>query len=603
MAEFSAHRLVAPSGDRVAITTHLNIYVSNDGVDTFNTGLDVGSPFKTLSGAINYLKDKYISDSGFVTINFARGIYDFADDVVINHPEGERIAIVGAEPETLVLRYVESYSTQGFTSTEFSNYYSAVRHDMAFNCVKPNDTSGFVEIESTNPITTLTTGYGVIVEDYDLVYNDSYNPISFYSAFPAHPRNNIVRTASVLGCHRLQTITGVTSPSILVESFVRDDWMCLPIAGSNLSNGRMYGNAQNNVQYSAGICGSAADRSEAQTNGWFSTASPGRGHFISSVPVGYYGKQNTSGMPSAGTANLVGITYPIGTTAGSTASFIFQQVGATAVGFYTCSGTTTESFINDTILFGNNYHYWSSISNSGLGSSGEWRTNNSNTITVKILPTVFRRFGNILSINVSGLRKIKNIFFDGRNMYYHYNMISNGSSSIDGYSNKMAIHASNSKLGQMIPNEPSGLGIGLCSNVGIANFHTAVYCDNHSRCSLGKIIASNCSFGVVVNNGSTLLTTGSVCTGIGSVAYSAYNNSSMITERCYAGFVGNSIVSIRMKSSGVTLEDSSFIPGQTFATPDGKITGTVWDWNAREKLLQIAVRVGAAEGGDPATQR
>jgi len=603
MAEFSAHTLVAPSGDRVAITTHLSLYVSNDGVDIFNTGLDPGSPFKTLAGAMNYLKDKYISESGFVTINFARGIYDFIDDVAINHPEGERIAIVGAEPETLILRYVDSYNTQGFTSTALANFYSTVRHGMIFNCVKPNDTSGFVEIDSSNAITTLTPGYGVVVEDYNLVYDDSYNPISFYSSFPAHPRNNIVRTASVLGCHRLESVTGVTSPSISVESFIRDDWMCLPVSASSLSNGRMYGNAQNNVQYTSGICGNASDRSETQTNSWFTTANPARGHFISSVPVGYYGKQNTSGMPSGGTANFIGITYPIGTTAGSTASFNFQQLTGTSLGFYTCSGPTVESVLNDTIQFGNNYNHWSSISNTGIGSSAEWRTNNSNTITVKILPTVFRRFGNILSINVSGLRKIKNIFFDGKDMYYHYNMISNGSSSIDGYSNKMAIYSSNSRLGQYVPNEPIGLGIGLCSNVGIANFHTAVYCDNHSRCSLGKIAASNCSFGIVANSGSTLLTTGSVCTGVGSAAYSAYNNSSMVTERCYAGFVGQSIVSIRMKSSGVTLQDDSFIPGQTFATPDGKITGTVWDWNAREKLLQIAVRVGAAEGGDPTTQR
>lgn len=601
MGEFSAHKLVAPSGDRVAIASHLNIYVSNLGVDTFapGRGIEPENPFQTLAGALNYLKDKYISESGFVTINFASGIYDFTDDVVINHPEGERIAIVGAEPETLILRYVDSYNTQGFTSTPLSNFYSTVRHGMTLNCVKPNDISGFVEVDTSSSVSGIP-GSGVIVEDYNLVYDDSYNPISFYSSFPAHPRNNIVRTASILGCHRLQTSFG---GEISTESFIRDDWMCLPVSASSLSNGRMYGNAQNNVQYTSGICGNASDRSETQTNSWFTAANPARGHFISSVPVGYYGKQNTSGIPSAGTANFIGITYPMANAAGSTASFNFQQLTGTSLGFYTCSGTTAESFLNDTIQFGNNYHHWSTISNTGIGSSAEWRTNNSNIITVKVLRTVFRRFGNILSINVSGLRKIKNIFFDGKDMYYHYNMISNGSSSIDGYSNKMAIHAANSKLGQAIPNEPAGLGIGLCSNVGIANFHTGVYCDSHTRCTLGKIVASNCSFGVVANNGTTLLTTGSVCTGIGSAAYSAYNNSSMIAERCYAGFVGQSLVSIRMKSSGVTLQDDSFVPGQTFATPDGKITGTVWDWNAREKLLQIAVRVGAAEGGDPTTQR
>jgi hypothetical protein len=40
----------------------------------------------------------------------------------------------------------------------------------------------------------------------------------------------------------------------------------------------------------------------------------------------------------------------------------------------------------------------------------------------------------------------------------------------------------------------------------------------------------------------------------------------------------------------------SFIAGQTYATPDGKVRGTVFTWNAVDKLLTLAVRTGILEG-------
>ena len=517
--EFSAHNVTVPSGEKIAIVTPINLYITpafNGGDDYINNGLQAGSPFATLKRALEWLKDKYISESGFVTINFSAGIHDFNEQIVIDHPEGERIALVGAEPETLVLKYVDSYSTTGFTATNLSPYYSTTKHSITMKCVRPDDTNGYVEIdEVSNPVRGAYAGCGVIVEDYELVYDDSYSPVSFYSAYPTgyNGRNNIQKIAGILGCHKLIEITGGGSIST-VESYIRDDWMSLPQGNVR---GWWYGNPQNGVTYFGtvtGSCGSASDRSEVQTDAWIlATIYPGsslpRSHFMTSYPVGYYGKPNTSGMLNAGTANVVGITFPLPTlSVGGTAPYtITFPSGPNQEGLFTYAGTA-GSIMNDSIAFGSNFHMWSNTPNGG-NSSG-WRTINSNTITVKILPTVFRRFGNILSITGSGLRKIKNIFFDGKNQYYHYNMISNGASSVDGYSNKMAIHTSTANVGQSVDNEPLGLGLGLCTNVGIANFHTAVFCDNHSRCDLGKIVASNCSFGAYATNGSSIFTVGSV---------------------------------------------------------------------------------------------
>jgi hypothetical protein len=43
-------------------------------------------------------------------------------------------------------------------------------------------------------------------------------------------------------------------------------------------------------------------------------------------------------------------------------------------------------------------------------------------------------------------------------------------------------------------------------------------------------------------------------------------------------------------------DSNSFIAGQTYATPDGKVKGTVFSWDAVDKLLTLAVRTGLLEG-------
>lgn len=611
MAEFSAHRVTLPAGDRVAIATNLNLYVSPYGDDVINTGIDFGSPFKTIERAIEWLGDKYISKTGFVTINFAAGIYDLTNELVFDHPEGERIALVGAEPETLILQSVDSYITKGFTADQFSPFYSNTRHLVGIKCVRPDDSAGYVEIDqgsaSQNAMTLIENGYGVIVEDYDFVYNSSYNPVGFYTSFPNNGRNLIIRGASIMGCHKLISASGNGS-FLTLESTIRDDWMAIPLIGPN--NIRFFwGNAQNGVTYFSsgapfGYCGNASDVSEDISNNSLNNSN--YKHSFSTVPSGYYGTVNTSGIPSFAVTNVIGLTLPLGivvsgTTGAFTQNSIYEGNGTPRPASYSYANGSTYSFINDTTLLGNNHHKWDALLG-GFGNTANLRTNNSNRITVKVIPTVFRRFGNIISIPASGLRKIKNIFFNGKNMCYHYGMISSGLSSTESYSNKMAIYASNSKLGEAVENEPEGLGSGLCTNVGVVNFHTAVLCDNHTRCNLGKIVASNCSFGVFANDGSSVQTSGSVCTGIASNAFSAINSSTMTMERCYSAFTGQSLVTLKLKSGG-TFAENSFIPGQTYSSPDGKITGTVWDWNSRDRILNIAVRVGSAEGGDPKTQR
>jgi len=607
MGEFSAHRVTISPGEKIVIATHVNLYVSPYGDDVLNSGIEQGSPFRTPARAFEWLGDKFISEFGFVTINFAAGIYDIEDQLVLDHDQGSRIALIGADPETLLLQYVSNYKTSGFTANGFFKYYSGVTHGITMTCVRPDDNTVFSPITAANKLSSnhSVSGNGVIIEDYDLVYKDDYNPTYFYASYPFHPRNNLLKQASILGCHKL---IGATFGTVTVESSVRDDWFCIP-AGTTMNWGRMYGNPQSGISYIAGSCANAADTTEVETNNWFLAAySFGgvqkRGHYLSNVPVGYYGLPNTTGVPNinGSTANYMGATFPTGNLSGKTAAYVYSGITVSNLqGWFTATGGA-GSFLNDSALFGKNYHEHTPVNGyAGMGNSANWKLVNSNKVTVKLIPTVFRRFGNILTIQSGGLRKIKNIFFDGVAMPAHYNLIAPGSGTSTGYSNKAAIQTSAARLGEVMVNEPDGLGTALCSNVGIKDFHVGFYANRGSDVDLGKIVASNCSFGVLANNRSAIKTIGSVCTGMGSMAFGAFNSSSMIAERCFAAFSGQSIVSIRLKQAGATQDfaDNSFNHGQTFATPDGKVKGTVWDWDPREKMLSVAVRVGALESGDP----
>jgi hypothetical protein len=605
MGEFSAHRITVSAGERVVIATPVNLYVNPIGDDVLNSGIEEDSPFRTPARAIEWLNDKYISEFGFVTINFAAGIYDLSESLVFDHDQGDRVAFVGAEPETLLLQYVSYYKTSGFTAgnTGYYKYYSGVKHGITLACVRPSDSTVYAPIGSSNAISNVcgVSGSGVLIEDYDLVFKDDYNPAYFYAAYPFHPRNNIVRQGSILGCHKLW---GVTGGIITLQSSIRDDWFSIP-AGTSSSWGRFYGNAQMGVSYfnnTVAVPSDYTDQAENTNNVWMipnnNVASiDKKGHYLSSVPVGYFGTNATTGITIGATANLMGVSFPNGSTSGKTASFTWQEYnGTNYAGWYTATGPN-GSFLNDTILFGSNYHEHTPVSGTGgMGVSGSWRSINSNRITVKLIPTVFRRFGNILKISGNGLRKIQNIFFDGVDMQSHYKLIGN---SETGYSNKVAVYAKNTRVGESVSNEPDGLGAGLFGNSGVKDFHVGFYADHGTDAYLGKLIASNCSYGIIANNGSNIVTLGSVCSGMASTGFGAFGSSSMVADRCFASFVGQSHVTLRLKQvSGSTLSDSSFIPGATYASPDGRIKGTVWDWDPRDKTLVVAVRVGMLEGGD-----
>lgn len=630
MAEFSAHRVTVPepTDNRVTISTHMNLYVSTLGDDVLNSGIEEGSPFRTPARAIRWLGDKLITETGFVTINFRGGIYDIEDELVFDHDQGNRVAFVGTPSDVLLLQTVKYYKSYdiglGFTGVN-ERCYSAVSHGITLTCVRPSDSSGFTALTGSNSISSAYgfSGAGVLIEDYDLVFDEDYNPIYCYAAYPFHPRNNISRCSSILGAHKL---TGVSGENLSLISTIRDSWVGLPHAMTGTGDGgwaRYYGNQMDDlVFYNAsrpfGVVelDLSLDTPELTPNSNsifnlnnFIFPNALRGHYLSSVPKGYYGLTATTGIPIGATANVVGATFPTGQSIlGATATYYYQGITASGIiGWYTYTGAN-GSFLNDTILFGNNYHEHNP-QHGWVDGAYPLSSVNTNRLTVKIVPTVFRRFGNILKIGGGGLRKIKDIFFDGVDMLAHYKLFGTFSS---GASNKAAIYAVNCRLGESVPNEPEGLGYGLCSNSGAKDFHVGFYADRGTDAVMGKFIASNCSYGIIANNGSSVQTVGSVSTGSAACGFGALNSSSMVADRCFASFCGQSLVTLRIKSAGFTLDNNSYIPGQTFISQEtfnvsptqrsGGIKGTVWEWDPRDKVLKIAVRAGYFEAVNPYLQ-
>jgi hypothetical protein len=621
MAEFSAHTINIESGEKVAIVGHVQLYVSTFGND-FGSGTSEGDPFLTPQRALEWLSDKFITESGFVTINFAPGIYDIENVIEFDHPQGERVAFVGAPVELLLLKYVDFYKTTGYTAAGLSGFYSGVLHGITLACCYQNDNTIFETMTTSNQLAHQFTvpGCGVLIEDYTLTFNKDYNPAFYYAAYPYEFRNNIARQASILGCHKLTGagISGSILPigKISIESSIRDSWFTVPMPIINGQTGatmpigntanawtRFFGNPYRGNMYDKSSLTDAqvADTTIMGVTSWLGQSTSVRSFVMSSIPVGYYGTNSSNGNPLGATSNVRGFTFPTNNPLGGTAAFDKQKLfgGGDESLAFTATGPA-GTLLNDAIRFGPNHHVYSvNVSGlSGEGSSAGWKTVNQNDITVKIVPTVFRRNGTILSIKSGGLRKIKNIFFDGKSQPFHYGLLGSGQYNTNGYSNKSGIYANGSKLGETVVNEPIGLGTGLFSNVGFKDFHVGVYCDRSTNANLGIAVISNCSYGVISNNASYVNLFGSICTGSVN-GFCSFNGSTITANRCFSALSGHSITELKLKDKAGSTSDftpSSFNPGQTYASPDGKIRGTVYHWDVTEKTLSIAIRTGALEG-------
>jgi len=65
------------------------------GIITDDYIFNVPSDFSDINAALNYLSDKSIKADAFVTIQVADGTYTYASEILVEHPQGDRIKILG----------------------------------------------------------------------------------------------------------------------------------------------------------------------------------------------------------------------------------------------------------------------------------------------------------------------------------------------------------------------------------------------------------------------------------------------------------------------------------------------------------------------------
>jgi len=99
------------AGDHVHVGIALNTdwYISPSGSDVTGDG-SLGTPWYSIAKAFEELKDIRINKEAYLTINVLDGLYDFNEETVLNHPDGERIEVIGNTPPTRGMISVISYT-------------------------------------------------------------------------------------------------------------------------------------------------------------------------------------------------------------------------------------------------------------------------------------------------------------------------------------------------------------------------------------------------------------------------------------------------------------------------------------------------------------
>lgn len=112
---WSAIRINKLAGSLYAINDDVTIYVAADGDDVNGDG-SFGNPYATPHRAFEYLDDKTIGQSGSVTIKCAAGEYNEFPPLYPKHQNGEKISIVGEEPEVYRIKGCRTFDYEGNTA-------------------------------------------------------------------------------------------------------------------------------------------------------------------------------------------------------------------------------------------------------------------------------------------------------------------------------------------------------------------------------------------------------------------------------------------------------------------------------------------------------
>lgn len=115
---------VLAAATKLLISTSATIYVATTGSDSTGTGAS-GAPFASIAKAVSSLAGKLIASGVLVTIQVAHGTYAISSTITINHPDADKIQILGdATAETTVA--VSAVNASAKTITVAGDYTSSI---------------------------------------------------------------------------------------------------------------------------------------------------------------------------------------------------------------------------------------------------------------------------------------------------------------------------------------------------------------------------------------------------------------------------------------------------------------------------------------------
>lgn len=161
------------------IRSTANIYVSPTGNDS-NTGLLSSSPFRTIQKAFDFLKNYYILEDAEVIINLAAGKYRISSELLMDHPQGERITLKGAAGVVGNATTISSYTdTTSYSGKVGGKSYIKVMRSLdggSANTTGERFDMGIRYASPTGiPQTSAASGNYIVVSPFDSSYEIQLN--------------------------------------------------------------------------------------------------------------------------------------------------------------------------------------------------------------------------------------------------------------------------------------------------------------------------------------------------------------------------------------------------------------------------------------------
>ena len=247
------------ASDQKVVRGNLSLYVSPTGNDNSN-GKTATTPFRTISKAFSFIKGFYIADDANVTINVASGVYNIASELVMDHPQGNRITLKGPSSLVQTARSAKNYiDTTSLTGRVNRLSYATYNPFMTSEVVSSPTTGGrfinTISYDGDTGVPSNTTGNYVMVSPHDITTGiinlqhnlnslDNYSTFGFSANSSAPNRYNetesSMRRFFSLGGFRIKTNSrDVTNSSneIVVENYRNRN----PYEGvSNTATGRVH---------------------------------------------------------------------------------------------------------------------------------------------------------------------------------------------------------------------------------------------------------------------------------------------------------------------------------------------------------------------------